>query len=64
MILLEAGYSGVVILILAIVFAPPALLCIIGGLLYKKGHKEGAKICFILAVLYIVIGLGYCFGGF
>ncbi|CAM1342548.1 hypothetical protein [Tenacibaculum amylolyticum] len=62
MIPLEADYSGIVILILAILFGPPLVLIFLGTLLRKK-YKNASKIFYILAVVYLLVGAGLCFGG-
>ncbi len=60
MILLEIGnLDGLVQLIAAIMFGPSILLAII-GLFLLKNYKKAAKVCFILAVVYLVISLGVC----
>lgn len=63
MIFLEGGnFSGLVFLILAVMFGPPLLLFVIGVAIRKK-HKKASNVLFLLAVLYVLIGLGMCFGG-
>lgn len=63
MIFLEVGnLSGLVFLIVLIMIGPPIVLAIIGAFLRKK-HKQAANVFFILAVLYLLIGLGLCLGG-
>lgn len=60
MIALEVGnLNGLFILILIIMFGPPALLTIIGMFTFK-GNRKTSKILFILAALYLLIGLGIC----
>lgn len=60
---LEVGnLSGIVFLIVLIMVGPPILFIIIGALIRKK-HKKGANVFFILAALYLLVGLGLCFGG-
>lgn len=60
MILLEVGnLDGLFLLIGAVMFGPAIILAIIGFFLLKK-HKKAAKICFILAVVYVIISLGVC----
>jgi len=59
-LLLEIGnLNGLVALIVAVMIGPPILLTIIGFSLYKN-NKKGAKVLFILAVLYLLISLGIC----
>jgi hypothetical protein len=60
MILLEVGnLDGLFQLIAAVMFGPSIILAIIGLMLLKK-YKKAAKVCFILAVVYLVISLGVC----
>ncbi|CAL2088085.1 conserved hypothetical protein [Tenacibaculum sp. 190524A05c] len=62
MIPLEADYSGIFIIIFVILLVPPLVLAVIGFLLRKK-YKEVSVVFYILAVLYLIVGLGLCFGG-
>lgn len=60
---LEVGdLSGLFAIIILIMFGPPLLLVIIGFSVRKK-NKEAATVLFILAALYVLVGLGMCFGG-
>lgn len=60
MIALEVGnLDGLFILILSIMFGPPLLLTFI-GFIVKKNAPKSAKVLFILAALYLLIGLGIC----
>ncbi len=62
MTLLEVGnLDGLLILILVIMFGPPLLLFII-GLAVKKQNPNAAKVLYIIAVLYLIVGLGICGG--
>ncbi|WP_299108299.1 hypothetical protein [uncultured Winogradskyella sp.] len=51
--------SGIVIVIVAIMFLPAIILTIIGFAVLKK-NKKAAKILFILAATYVIISLGIC----
>jgi len=51
--------NGIIYLILGIMLGPPLLLVLI-GLSLKKGQPKAAKIFYILAGIYLVIGLGIC----
>ena len=51
--------SGLFIIIGLIMFGPPILFAIIGAAVRKKS-KTASKIFYILAVLYLIIGLGIC----
>lgn len=60
MVLLEVGdLTGLIILILFIMFGPPVILTIVGFSI-KKNNRSTAKILFILAAVYLIIGLGVC----
>ncbi|PHI21000.1 hypothetical protein CEQ90_04755 [Lewinellaceae bacterium SD302] len=60
MIFLEVGnLDGIFLLIFGIMFGPPILLTVIGLFTYPRS-KEGAKVLFILALVYLVVGLGIC----
>lgn len=60
MIALEVGnLGGLIFLIVFIMIGPPILLTII-GLLIKKNSPNTAKTLYILAALYLIIGLGIC----
>ncbi len=68
LLLLEGGdYSAIVYALLLILLGPPILLGIIGLVLFNKNHRKAGKIFFIIAGVYLVIGLGICgvlLGGF
>lgn len=60
MILLEVGnLDGLVIIFVSIMVIPPIILTII-GLSIRKNYKKGALVLYILAALYLLIGLGIC----
>ncbi|MEL1239887.1 hypothetical protein [Flavobacterium flavipallidum] len=60
MIALEVGnLNGLIIFILGIMIGPPIILTLI-GFAVKKQSPKGAKVLFILAALYLLIGLGIC----
>lgn len=61
MIALEGNIdlSGLVIILVLIMIGPPILLAIIGFSI-KKNNSKSAKIFFILATLYLLVGLGIC----
>ncbi|MBC9795879.1 hypothetical protein [Sinomicrobium weinanense] len=52
------GFEMLLYFILAIMFGPPVLFAII-GILFRK-RKTVAKVFYILAAVYLVIGLGLC----
>ncbi len=57
---LEIGnLNGIFILITIIMIGPPILLTLIGfGV--KKSNHNAAKVLFILAAVYLLVGLGIC----
>jgi hypothetical protein len=61
MIALEGNMdlSGLIIILVLIMVGPPILLTII-GFAVKKNNPKAAKVLFILAALYLLIGLGIC----
>lgn len=64
MIPLEVGnLDGLIIIVIGIMVGPPLLLTIIGIACYKRNPKT-AKVFFILAAIYLIIGLGICGGMF
>lgn len=60
MIALEVGnLNGLIFILLLIMIGPPIVLTLIGfGI--KKNSPNSAKTLFILAALYLIIGLGIC----
>jgi len=64
MIVLEVGNSdGLLALIVSIMIVPPVILAIIGFCI-KKNYPKTATALFILAVVYLIAGLGICGGAF
>lgn len=60
MVALEVGnLSGLIAFFIAIMVGPPILMTII-GFAVKKNHPNGAKVCFIIGALYLIIGFGIC----
>ena len=60
MIPLEVGgLGGLVVILVLIMIGPPILLAII-GLLINKNQPKAAKVLYILASVYLMIGLGIC----
>lgn len=60
MILLEVGdLTGLILLILFIMAGPPIILTVI-GFSTKRNNPGTAKVLFILAAVYLIIGLGIC----
>lgn len=61
MIFLEVGdLTGLVVIILAIMFLPTIILFIIGAVLLANQKKKAGKILMILGVVYLLISLGIC----
>ncbi|KXN98024.1 hypothetical protein LS48_13635 [Aequorivita aquimaris] len=61
MIFLEVGdLTGLVVIILAIMFLPAIILFIIGVVLLANQKKKAGKILMILGVVYLLISLGIC----
>ena len=57
---LEGGnYAGVFFIVIAIMIAPPFILSLIGFAI-RKSYPDAAKVLYILAGLYLIIGLGLC----
>jgi len=60
-VLLEVGnLNGLVYFILGVLLGPPIFLAIIGLLLFRTKNRKAGKVFFILAGVYLVIGLGIC----
>ena len=60
MIPLEVGgLGGLVAILVLIMIGPPILLTII-GLVINKNQPKSAKVLYILASVYLLIGLGIC----
>lgn len=60
MLFLEGGdYSAIIYFIALIMVGPPILLALI-GLAVKNLNKKASKVFYILAVVYLIIGLGMC----
>ena len=63
MILLEGGnLNGLVAFMFGIMLGPPILFAGIGFALYMSDKKTAAKVLFIIAVVYLIAGLGICGG--
>ncbi len=57
---LEVGdLSGLVFMLIALMIVPPIILSVIGAAIRKK-YPTGAKVLYILAGLYLLVGLGIC----
>ena len=61
MIFLEGGnYGGIVVIIFMILLGPPVLFGLLGYFYGRKEQKQTSKVFYIIAVVYLVIGLGIC----
>ncbi|WP_159780715.1 hypothetical protein [Flavobacterium sp. 9AF] len=57
---LEVGnLGGLVFFFILIMVGPPILLSLF-GLIVRKNNPKAAKVLFILAGLYLLVGLGIC----
>ncbi|SEB84813.1 hypothetical protein SAMN04489761_1944 [Tenacibaculum sp. MAR_2009_124] len=57
---LEVGdLSGLVAALVALMIVPPIIFSAIGFAINKK-YPKGSKILYILAGLYLLVGLGIC----
>lgn len=56
---IEGDFTGLFILILAIMFGPALIFTFMGAYFRKKNIKT-AKVFFILAVVYLIISFGIC----
>lgn len=52
----------IIILSVLIVFGPPFLLWVLGRSQDRNGKDNSAKILYILAIVYLIVGLGACGG--
>ncbi|AXT53149.1 hypothetical protein D1818_20820 [Aquimarina sp. BL5] len=60
-ILLEVGnLDGLIYLILLVLLGPPIFLALIGLILFRTKNRKAGKVFFILAGVYLVVGLGIC----
>jgi len=60
---LEVGnLDGLVFILFLIMLGPPTLLVVGGIFALKKSQKKTAKVLFIIAGAYLLIGLGICGG--
>ena len=60
MISLFQDYGAIILLIFAIMFGPPLLFTIIGVVFSIKKRKKTAKGWYIAALVYLIVGLGFC----
>ena len=49
----------IILIILGVMFGPPVLL-VVSGVKVGKTDPQRAKVFYILAVVYVVVGLGSC----
>ena len=60
MIPLEVGGLGDLVVILVLIMIGPPILLTIIGLVINKNQPKAAKVLYILASVYLLIGLGIC----
>ena len=60
MIPLEVGGLGGLVVILVLIMVGPPILITIIGLVINKNQPKAAKVLYILASVYLLIGLGIC----
>ncbi len=60
LIAFEPNLDGIVYFILLILLGPPIFLGLIGLILFRAKNRKAGKVFFILAGVYLVIGLGIC----
>lgn len=53
------GIGAIIALVLLVMFGPPLLLAII-GLSRRKTSRQAAKVLFILAAVWLIVGGGIC----
>lgn len=60
-IVLEIGdLSGLIFLIVLVMFGPALLFLIVGIILWSRQKKKIAKIFYILSGIYLLVSLGIC----
>ena len=60
---LEVGdLSGLFTALILIMLGPPLVLIVI-AIAVRRKNKRASTVLFILAALYVLVGLGMCFGG-
>jgi heme O synthase-like polyprenyltransferase len=55
----DLGYLWIIILVLFLLFGVPIFLLIL-GFTKRKNNKEVSKKLFIAAIVYLLVGLGFC----
>ena len=55
-------YLGAFIIFVILVASPAIILALAGLILYRRGKRKAAKICFIICGVYLLICLGICGG--
>lgn len=54
------NFDGLVTVLVILLFGPAIFFTIIGIILSISKKRKGAKIFYILAVVYVIISLGIC----
>ncbi|WP_025742313.1 hypothetical protein [Aquimarina pacifica] len=61
LLFVEGGnYDAILYFFILILLGPPALLALIGFIVFTNKKRKAAKVLFILSGVYLVIGLGIC----
>ena len=59
---LEVDNLDGLVALLVLIMVGPALVLLVIGLLLRRSNKKAAKIFYILAGIYLIVGLGICGG--
>ena len=59
MIFLQPNFDGLISSAILMMFGPALVLAIIAGFLRYNKNRKAAKVLFVLAIIYLVISLGY-----
>ncbi|MEO6346602.1 MAG: hypothetical protein ABIO60_01710 [Aquaticitalea sp.] len=59
LLIMDQDYTGVIFVVLGIMFGLPLILAII-GLRNRKKNPKASKVLFIVAGVYLLISLGIC----
>ncbi len=55
----DLGYLWIILLVLFLLFGIPIILLVLGFIKRKKNKEASKKLC-IAALVYLLIGLGFC----
>lgn len=59
---LEVGNLDGLVAMFLLIMVGPALVLLLIGLLLRRSNKRAAKVFYILAGVYLIVGLGICGG--